>query len=268
MKNFITILTTRQNNIGLFFQVSVFALFAKMTLLSSQVSAQQTCTPTTTVTEGDLAPGGTVSFAVTSGSGSVTVDHVNAGSGLQSLSLVGAPSNAVVMIPAFTPGTFNPVTATFTVINIAQPVDFTLRAASTYHAANIRVGCLVAPPGCTRTQGYWKNHEEDWSGPITLGTRSYTEAQLLSIFRQPVRGNGLISLAHQLIAAKINIASGASVPLNVQNAINAADALIGNLVVGGNNGGYLSPAVTSMLTEILDQYNNGDSPGGPPHCDD
>lgn len=237
-------------------------------LANLAVSAQNcNIAPSTTVTEGNLAPGGIAAFNVTSGAYSVTVDHVNAGTGLQSFTVLSA-TNASVTIPAFTPGTFNPVTATFMVINTALPIDFTLRAASTFHAANIRVQCLVAPPGCTRTQGYWKNHEEDWSGPLTLGTRSYTEAQLLSIFRQPVRGNGLISLAHQLIAAKINIASGASVPTNVQNAINAADALIGNLVVGGNNGGYLSPDLTSMLTAILDQYNNGDTPGGPPHCDD
>ncbi len=71
----------------------------------------------------------------------MTVDHVNAGSGLQSLTVVGAPTNAVVMIPPFVPGTFNPVIVTFTPINPALPVDFTLRAASTFHAANIRVRC-------------------------------------------------------------------------------------------------------------------------------
>jgi hypothetical protein len=93
------------------------------------------------VTEGDLFPGGIVSFGVSSGPGSVTVDHVNAGSGLQSLTVVGAPTNAVVNIPPFVPGTFNPVIVTFTPINPALPVDFTLRAASTFHAANIRVRC-------------------------------------------------------------------------------------------------------------------------------
>ncbi|MDQ3749603.1 MAG: VCBS repeat-containing protein [Acidobacteriota bacterium] len=103
----------------------------------------QTCTPFTTVTEGDLFPGGIVSFGVSSGPGSVTIDHVNAGTGLQSLTVVGVPVNAAVNIPAFTPGTFNPVIVTFTAINPALPVDFTLRAASTFHAANIRVRCTV-----------------------------------------------------------------------------------------------------------------------------
>jgi len=72
----------------------------------------------------------------------VTVDHVNAGTGLQSLTVIGAPTNAVVNIPAFTPGTFNPVIVTFTTPSPGLAVDFTLGAASTFHAANIRVRCL------------------------------------------------------------------------------------------------------------------------------
>ena len=103
------------------------------------------CTPSTTVTEGDLFPGGIVSFGVSSGSGSVTVDHVNAGTGLQSLTVVGTPTNAVVSIPSFTLGTFLPVVITFTPINPNLAVDFKLRAASTFHAANIRVRCGTPP---------------------------------------------------------------------------------------------------------------------------
>jgi hypothetical protein len=108
-----------------------------------RVRCAETCTPSTTVTEGNLFPGGIVSFGVSSGAGSVTVDHVNAGTGLQSLTVVGTPVNAVVNIPAFTPGTINPVVVTFSVLDPTQPVDFTLRAASTFHAANIRARCLI-----------------------------------------------------------------------------------------------------------------------------
>ncbi|MCA1601716.1 MAG: hypothetical protein LC776_08775, partial [Acidobacteria bacterium] len=103
----------------------------------------QACTPTATVTEGDLFPGGIASFGVTSGPNSVTVDHVNAGTGLQSFTVVSS-SNAVVNIPPFVPGTFDPVTATYTVTDPSQPVDFTLRAASTYHSIFIRVRCSSA----------------------------------------------------------------------------------------------------------------------------
>ncbi len=129
-------------------QMVDFTLRAASTFHAANIRVRcaETCTPTTTVTEGDLFPGGIVSFGVMSGPGSVTVDHVNAGTGLQSLTVVGVPTNAVVFIPAFTPGIFDPLDVTFSVIDPTQPVDFTLRAASTFHAVNIRVRCAVAPP--------------------------------------------------------------------------------------------------------------------------
>ncbi len=107
----------------------------------NSVVAAAVCTPTTTVSEGNLFPGGIVSFGVTSGPGSATFDHVNAGTGLQSLTVVGTPTNATVNIPAFTPGTFAPATVTFTPNDPSQAVDFTIRSASTFHAANTRVRC-------------------------------------------------------------------------------------------------------------------------------
>jgi hypothetical protein len=124
-----------------------FTLRAASSFHAANIRARcaEVCTPSTTVTEGDLAPGGIVSFGVMSGAGSVTVDHVNGGTGLQSLTVVGTPTNAVVNIPAFAPGTFNPVVVTFSVIDPTQPVDFTLRAASTFHAANIRARCAIPP---------------------------------------------------------------------------------------------------------------------------
>lgn len=110
-----------------------------------RVRCLETCTPTTTVTEGNLSPGGIVSFGVSSEPGAVTVDHVNAGTGLQSLTVIGTPTNAVVNIPTFTSGTTAPVVVTYSVIDPTQPVDFTLRAASIFHAANVRVRCGTPP---------------------------------------------------------------------------------------------------------------------------
>ncbi len=124
--------------------VLLLVLIGSFCLIKPAVETQaqlSVCTPTTTVTEGDLFPGGLVSFAVTPGAGSVTVDHVNSGTGLQSLTVVGVPTNAIVTIPAFSPGTTAPVTVTFTVINPNLPVDFVLRAASTFNAVFIRVRC-------------------------------------------------------------------------------------------------------------------------------
>ncbi|MBA3582912.1 MAG: hypothetical protein H0W44_10750 [Gammaproteobacteria bacterium] len=112
------------------------------------------CTPSTTLTEGNLMPGGLASFSVASGPGTVTIDHVNTGTGTQSITLVGVPMNAIVNIPPFVPGTFNPVVVSFSVINPALPVDFTLRAASTFHALNIRVRCAeTCTPSTTLSEG-------------------------------------------------------------------------------------------------------------------
>ncbi len=117
---------------------------------------------------------------------------------------------------------------------------------------------------CTYTQGYWKNHPNAWPVmSLTLGNVTYTKAELLSILNQSVQGNGLVSLAHQLIAAKLNIAAGAD-PTDAYAAIVAADAQIGNLVVPPVGTGYLAPSQTSSKTQTLDDYNNGVI--GPGHC--
>lgn len=118
---------------------------------------------------------------------------------------------------------------------------------------------------CTYTQGYWKNHPTLWpTSSLMLGTVTYTKTQLLAIFDQPAKGNGLVSLAHQLIATKLNIAAGASVPPVVASAIASADALIAGKVVPPVGSGKLAPSATSSLTETLDEYNNGEL--GPDHC--
>ena len=125
---------------------------------------------------------------------------------------------------------------------------------------------------CTLTQGFWKTHgpvpkgnnENEW--PVTslkLGNVTYTDLQLLSILSKAPAGNGLITLAHQLIAAKLNVADGAD-PSAGSAAIAAADALIGARVVPPVGSGSLTPAAVSSLVDTLTRYNEGDI--GPGHC--
>ena len=116
---------------------------------------------------------------------------------------------------------------------------------------------------CTFTQGYWKNHPDAWPvASLKLGTRTYSKADLIAILKTPVKGNGLIQLSHQLIAAKLNIAAGAS-DSSIHTAISDADALIGNLVVGTDS---LPTSQTSALNDKLDAFNSGAI--GPGHCGD
>lgn len=131
--------------------------------------------------------------------------------------------------------------------------------------------CVVSTGGshghdCTYTQGYWKKHPAIWpAGSLKLGTVTYTKTQLQQIFGRAAKGNGLVSLAHQLIATKLNVTLGATAPPAVAAAIAQADALIGALVVPPVGGGSLAPRLTSSLTETLDEFNNGEL--GPDHCE-
>ncbi len=73
------------------------------------------------------------------------------------------------------------------------------------------VEATTTPAECT--QGFWKTHPGVWPAsclPMLLGTVSYTQAQLLAIYGTPAAGNGLISLAHQLITAKLNGCNGSN----------------------------------------------------------
>jgi hypothetical protein len=160
--------------------------------------------------------------------------------------------------------------------------DYVIRAFA--HATNtlkrseftVNLICSTLPcgneGGCTLTQGYWKahgpiptgNNSNEWPvSSLTLGSVFYTDMQLLDIFNTPASGNGLIALAHQLIAAKLNIANGAD-PTAVAGSIAGADAIIGDLVIPPVGSGFLAPSATSALTNALADYNEGSS--GPGHC--
>ena len=125
--------------------------------------------------------------------------------------------------------------------------------------------------GCTYTQGYWKTH-----GPIPTGNNSnqwliapgdyllgnpaysYTDLEWLSIFNTPpAKGNGLLSLAHQLMAAKLNVANGAETTPGVLQAIVDSDNLIGNRVVPPVGNGFIAADTVSNLATLLNTYNNG-----------
>jgi hypothetical protein len=124
------------------------------------------------------------------------------------------------------------------------------------------VPCSAA--GCTLTQGFWKNHPNSWTAPsLSLGSTSYPEAQLILILNTPPAGNGLLTLAHQLIATKLNLAGGAD-GTALGTTIADADFLIGSLVVPPSGAGYLSPASVSSYVTALDNYNTGII--GPGHC--
>lgn len=186
--------------------------------------------------------------------------------GLVSVGVVTGTDVVAVVVP----GSQGPDGTAYVNINSTLPFNRVVASSAplngfTFEFDNLAYGCS----GCVLTQGYWKNHSSAWPvSNLTLGTVSYTKAQLLTILGQPVKGNGLVSLAHQLIAAKLNIATGACAPSDVVGAIGAADLLLGGLVVPPVGSGTAPTSLTSGLVSVLDDYNNGLSAGGPAHCDD
>ncbi len=132
---------------------------------------------------------------------------------------------------------------------------------------------LECDKGCTLTLGYWKNHSDKYGKkydktwdylPYGSATVFYLSAKTwLEVFKTPVGGNPYYNLAHQYMAAKLNVLNGASSTAAVDAAMGYAE---------GHFEKYQPSYVvdkalkTKMLewAKTLDQYNNGVY--GPGHC--
>lgn len=112
----------------------------------------------------------------------------------------------------------------------------------------------VKQNGCTFTQGYWKNHPGAWPALPA----PYTQASWLNIFGSPVKGNGWISLAHQYMAATLNILNGAN-PAAISSIYGDVKNLIDN-----DPDQKLKPNEVSSYVGKLDAFNQGKI--GPGHC--
>lgn len=131
------------------------------------------------------------------------------------------------------------------------------------------------PPFCTLTQGYWKNHPEDWNDAgdnrpfLTTDLFFNSGLTYLQILQTSSSGgNAYIQLAHQYIAAVLNTGGNPSGDDDVDEAIADAEAFFTAAAAGTP-----APAKGSQLradvqadASTLDQFNNGIL--GPGHCDD
>jgi hypothetical protein len=164
-------------------------------------------------------------------------------------------------IPTPTPTPTSTPTATFTPTATSTPTataTFTPTATAT---TTFTPTPTPTPSGvCPLTQGYWKNHPNAW--PVTslmLGSQTYTQAELLAILNTPVGGDASLNLAHQLIAAKLNIAAGSD-PAPVSSTITHADSLLS--MFSGELPYHVAPSsnIGQMMVNDanrLDNYNNG-----------
>ncbi|MCH8558431.1 MAG: hypothetical protein LAT84_11425 [Balneolia bacterium] len=129
---------------------------------------------------------------------------------------------------------------------------------------------LTCETGCTLSQGYWRTHsiygpapyDENWANvpngaedaPFFLSGKTYYEV----LWTPPAGGNAYYQLAHQWIAAYLNVLNGADIPSDVLDAWTQAQTLF-ETYTPAQAGSLRGPAARSWrdLAEILDKYNNG-----------
>ncbi|WP_201773578.1 hypothetical protein [Thermus filiformis] len=150
---------------------------------------------------------------------------------------------------------------------------FTTNTTGSQGSASAQVAVTVpCAGGCTLTQGYWKTHSKygpakrdvGWdkiapSGedtPFYLSGKSY-----IDVLRTSPKGNAYYILAHQFIAAQLNILNGADGSA-VSGAMAWAEAFFS--AYGPGNVPKDQAAQAKSYANLLDQYNNGCI--GPGHC--
>lgn len=93
---------------------------------------------------------------------------------------------------------------------------------------------------------------------MTLGTVFYTNAQLETILQTPVKGDASVALAHQLIAANLNVDSGTD-PTPIQSTLTDANTQLGTGTIpeGISPSSDVGQAMEADES-VLDDFNSGD----------
>ena len=160
--------------------------------------------------------------------------------------------------------------------------DGAMRTASVNVTAMLDCSTAAVPPpppavpptaGCTLTQGYWGTHSS--KGPakydatwalVGENTPFYQSgASYYGVLQLPTKGNAYYQLAHQFIAAKLNILKGAAAPAGFDMA--AADAFFTANTpaqIAALKGSSPLRAQALAWAATLDSYNNGLL--NAPHC--
>ena len=168
-----------------------------------------------------------------------------------------------------------PYQSTFTLTNTATLVESETDQ-ERVSSAMVRIATDPGPSGCTRTIGYWKTHPEKVTPllPVWLGTGSgksiqvTTASQAVQILSMSSPygspSNGITKLYAQLLAAKLNVLSGAD-GTNIEPTLLSADDFLARYDWRDWKG--LTAAQKQTVLDwktILDNYNNGLM--GPGHC--
>jgi hypothetical protein len=140
---------------------------------------------------------------------------------------------------------------------------------------------VPCPVGCTLTQGYWKTHndsfrggaptDETWDliGPSAENTIFFLSGQTyFEVMWTAPRGNAYYNLAHQYIAAQLNILAGAD-DTAIATAFAEATTLFETFTpeeIGALKGNNPVRQQFITLAGTLGSFNEGLI--GPGHCDE
>ncbi|MDQ3494352.1 MAG: hypothetical protein M3485_02170 [Pseudomonadota bacterium] len=173
-------------------------------------------------------------------------------------------------------------TCTFMVPNVLHAL-FNGQSRSDEAVVSIRVPGACVTGGCSYTQGYWKTHvnyapkpqfsrKRDATWDLIDGAASANEdasffgsgASYIKVMWTAPKGNAYYNLAHQYIAAKLNVLAGAS-DAAVATDLAAAEALFSAHAPGSNywKNKSNSQNVIAMAGRLA-AYNEGSI--GPGHC--
>lgn len=160
-----------------------------------------------------------------------------------------------------------------TFVNTASYAAPSGATGSSAWTVTVQVPCTAS--GCTLTQGYWKTHSRKgpapydarWQnlGPLEEATPFFLSGKTwYDLFRTPVTGSPYLALAHQYMAAKLNVLAGASASalgdaLATSEAFFAASTPATALTAAQR-------AALQRLASLLDDFNGGRI--GPGHCAD
>jgi YVTN family beta-propeller protein len=212
--------------------------------------------------------GATWAVAITPDGAHAYVTNVN---GVNSVVLViDTATNTVVA--TVTGAGFNPVGVAITLDgtlayvtsgagNQVSVIDTATNTVLTTLSMNSPVGVAITQVkfACPLSHGFW-HHLDTW--PVTslaLGSQIYAQAELLTLLDTPPGGDASVILAHQLIAAKLNIAHGSN-PASVSSTIADADALLSQFSGKLPYTVSTSSAIGQQMVndaKVLDRYNNG-----------
>lgn len=149
------------------------------------------------------------------------------------------------------------------VLNTASLFDAAGAIIGSPATATVDLTCTPPVITCTYTLGYWKNHLPWPSGFDPEADFYSSQLSWMGILNEPVKGRAYVQLAHQYVAAMLNVGGdAASAPSAVSAALTWAETYF--MHHGIDSTAFKNEART--FAGILDDFNNGLL--GAPHCGD